>query len=98
IRDLCEISQNFILYTISEECVLLIRTEVFEWENRNAFLRNSRCRRNTGDCANFSPGWFKNPEIPAAEGEQTERCKREGENSLFRSLKERRHGRRTRFR
>src|SRR6202011_1936593 len=37
--------QDVVLNAVREISVLLIVTKVFEWEDRNAFLRDRRCRR-----------------------------------------------------
>src|ERR1039457_5989836 len=40
VRDFGEISQNFVLHSISKICVLLVRTQVFEWQHGDAFFWN----------------------------------------------------------
>src|SRR5439155_13919830 len=89
VLDLGKIRQQFVLNAVGKVSVLFFLAQIFQRQHRNAFFRHSR--RNSGDCPDLSVGWVKYPEIPSAEGEQTKRCKPEGENSLFLWLKERPH-------
>ena len=43
--DLGKGSDNFILNALREECVLLVRAQIVERQNRDAFVRSSRRRR-----------------------------------------------------
>src|SRR5438105_11790360 len=43
IRNFCQIRENFILHTISEERILLIRAQVFEGKDRDALCWNGGC-------------------------------------------------------
>ena len=41
-RDLCEVSQDFILHAVGEERVLFLVAQVFKRKDGDAFLRNCR--------------------------------------------------------
>ena len=48
IRDLCEHGENLVLDAVCEISVLLVRTEIFEWQDSNALLGNCQsCVRTT---------------------------------------------------
>src|SRR6266404_1332360 len=40
--DLGKGGDNFILNALCEECVLFVRAQIVEWQNSDAFVRNSR--------------------------------------------------------
>jgi hypothetical protein len=41
VRDLGQVGQNFILHSIGEKRVLFFVAQIFEWEHRDAFFRNT---------------------------------------------------------
>jgi hypothetical protein len=45
IRDLGQVGQDLALNAVGEERVLLVRTQIFKWEDRDALFRHSTQRR-----------------------------------------------------